>query len=145
MRKILSLILCFLMIGCGKAFNIENAVKNVDKLKDDSTLGYSSLEEESKEKMKNLYSIDASKTDYIMFKKTKDSSEVDQYLIVKIKNKEIEQEIESYFESVEIQCEMYDPKNASKVKNRLEEKVNGYNVYIISNDNEKVLEAIKNS
>lgn len=145
MKKFLALALCFLLIGCGKSFNVDDAVKNVDALKNNTTLGYNSLEEVSKEDMKNSYSIDATKADYIVFKKTTDSNEVDLYMIVKVKDAEIEDKIKDYFESLELQCEMYDVENASKVKNRLEDKINGYNVYIISNDNEKVLETIKNS
>lgn len=145
MKKFLLGIVCLVLVGCGKSFDVEKAVKNVDALSSNSTLGYNVLEEVSKEDMKNLYSIDASKADYMMFKKTKDSNEVDLYMIVKVKDDKIEEKIDAYFETLELQCEMYDQENAAKVKNRLEDKVDGYNIYIISNDNELVLKTIKNS
>ena len=142
MKKILViLICCFFLVGCG---NKELDLEKVKNKLSESTV-YGELKPLSNTDLNNLYSIDSSLAEEILYQESTDANEVDLYLIVKIKDDKIKEQIAARFEQLELLCEMYDAKNAQKVRNRLETTYNGYNIYIISDNNEKVLEEIKNS
>ena len=70
------------------------------------------------------------------------------YLIVKPKEgkeNEVKEAINTYMKNLEDQWSTYLPDQYELVKNRKEEKVGNYLVYIVSNDNEAVYKAIKNN
>lgn len=142
MKKILlTLIGCLLLVGCGnKELDLEKVKNKLSK-----SAVYGELKMLSNTDLNNLYSIDSNLADEILYQESTDANEVDLYLIVKAKDEKIKEQIAARFEQLELLCEMYDAKNAQKVRNRLETTYNGYEIYIISDNNEKVLEEIKNS
>lgn len=144
MKKIF-LILTLLLVGCGKSFNINNVYTNLNELKDNDKLIYQDMEKLDKDYIAGNYSFYENLYDEILVVMSNDTSKVDQYIIVKTNNDEMLEKINAYFDSLETRCEMYDIVNANKVKNRLEDEINGYKVYIISDNNELVLKTIENS
>lgn len=140
MKKIwIIFISAFLLVGCGnKDLNLDTIQKRIKE----SNL-YEELKVLSDEELKNLYSIESTLAEKIVFAESTDPNKVDTYIIVKIKDDKIKDQIATRFEALELQCEMYNQANALKVKNRLETTYNGYNIYIISDNNEEVLKLIK--
>lgn len=145
MKKILlTLISCFLLVGCGnKEIDLNNINDSLLNLKDNNELVFKDVEKKDNEYLKNLYSIDASLATEILYVETTDPNEVDLYIILKTDSEDLLEQIDTRFEALELQCEMYSPDNALKVKNRLETTYNGYNIYIVSDNNNLVLDTIK--
>lgn len=141
MKKLLIMLCCLLIVGCGnKSLNLESVKNKLNKSE-----VYGELKTLSNENLNNLYSIDSNLAEELLYAESTDANNVDLYLIVKVKDEKIKEQISDRFDYLETLCEMYDTKNAQKVRNRLETTYNGYNIYIISDNNEKVLKEIKNS
>lgn len=149
MKKILiTIISCLLLVGCGnKELDLETIKNNLNELKVNDDLIFENMKIVSKTDLYNMYSIDVKDTKSYLFAENIDliSSEFNFYFIIKDVTEEIEEQVNGFLDHWESQCEMYDQKNAQKIKNRLETTYNGYKIYIISDNNEKVLEEIKNS
>lgn len=142
MKKIAFLFTLMLLItGCN------DKKLDFDKVKQKiiDTNVYGEMETVNNENIYNEYLIDTSLADEILYQRTTDISGVDLYIIVKVNDEKIKEQIDNRFESLELTSEMYNPEGNKKVKNRLETTYNGYNIYIVSDNNEKVLEAIKSN
>lgn len=145
MKKILLIVTLLLLTGCGKKLDLKKVEIDLDNLKIEDKFVYKDLKKLSSDDMYNIYSIESKYADEILYKENITSKGVDLYIVVKIKDDKIKKEIDKRFEALELQCDMYDQVNALKVKNRLETKIGSYNIYIISDNNELVLETIKKS
>lgn len=145
MKKILLIVTLLLLTGCGKKLDLKKIEIDLDNLKIEDKFVYKDLKKLSSDDMYNIYSIESKYADEILYKENITSKGVDLYIVVKIKDDKIKEEIDKRFEALELQCDMYDQVNALKVKNRLETKIGSYNIYIISDNNELVLETIKKS
>lgn len=145
MKKILLIVTLLLLTGCGKKLDLKKIEIDLDNLKIEDKFVYKDLKKLSSDDMYNIYSIESKYADEILYKENITSKGVDLYIVVKIKDDKIKEEIDKRFEALELQCDMYDKVNALKVKNRLETKIGSYNIYIISDNNELVLETIKKS
>ncbi|MEG0826616.1 MAG: DUF4358 domain-containing protein [Bacilli bacterium] len=145
MKKILLIVTLLLLTGCGKKLDLKKVEIDLDNLKIEDKFVYKDLKKLSSDDMYNIYSIESKYADEILYKENITSKGVDLYIVVKIKDDKIKEEIDKRFEALELQCDMYDQVNALKVKNRLETKIGSYNIYIISDNNELVLETIKKS
>lgn len=142
MKKVLLILFsAFLLVGCGNKtveLNFEEIQKNVEE-----TEVFGSLKVVSNEEMYNMHSIDSALAEEILYIETTDPNKVDTYIIVKVKDEKIKEQIKASFDAIETQAEMYNQANAYRIKNRLETTYEGYDIYIVSDDNQKVLEAIK--
>ena len=142
MKKVLLIVIgCFLLVGCGKKELDLEAVKT--KLADSEV--YGELKSLSSDTINNLYGIDSSLAEEFLYQESVDSNNADLYLIVKVKDEKIKQQISDRLDHLETLCEMYNVKNAQKVRDRLETTYGDYHIYIISDNNEKVLKEIKKS
>ena len=72
----------------------------------------------------------------------------EQYIILKPadgKEEEVKEAMDTYMTNLQQQWDTYLPLQAELVRNREETKVGDYLIYIISQDNAKVLDVIKNN
>lgn len=155
MKKIFSLLLVGLLLitGCGKSnvnLDLDKISKELDNLPSDEFYlqGVSSLIDEKNyfENLEDIYEYDFEKVFGL------DSSNIGNEYLARInktnntmllifkplENKDkIKEDMASYFKSIESTNDL--------IKNRLETEYEGYLIYIVSNDNNKVLETIKSS
>ena len=92
--------------------------------------------------------IDVSLFEEILFSMDNTSNEANIYIVYLPKEgneEECENQIDNYLDIFEEHVALYNPKEAKKIEERLEEKYGDYYIYIISNNNEIVLEKIKNT
>lgn len=100
------------------------------------------------EQMKDILDIDSSMVLEFDMKMPMMIVHSNTYIIVKPSegNEEIVKEkIDTYMEKLEEQWSTYLPEQYELVKNRKEEKLGDYLIYIVSTDNDKVFEVIKNN
>ena len=150
MKKILILLFtCLFLTGCGnKEVKLDfNTIKNeLNALTINEELVFNDLQETSYEDLWNIHGIDAQLTEEIHFMTSTDGIDANMYIIAlpkEGKEKELKEQINTFFEVFQLQADMYNPDNAALIKNRMEEKVGNYLIYIVSNNNSKVLEIIK--
>ncbi len=106
------------------------AMSKVEKESLELTLGIK--EEEVEEVLFKMPMMMTNSATYIIIKPTEGNKEI------------VEEKVNTYMENLEQNWSTYLPDQYELVKDRTEEEIGEYLVYIISNDNEKVLEAIKN-
>ena len=155
MKKLFSILLVamLLLTGCGNKnvdLDLNKISQELDNLYSDSFYiqGVSSLIDEKNyfEELEDVYEYDFKEVfgltstnigdDYaVRINKSNNTM----YLILKpLENKDkIKEEMNTYFKSIESSNDL--------VKSRLETEYEGYLIYIVSNDNDKVLETIKSS
>lgn len=150
LKKILGILLaCLFLTGCNqKETKLDfTTIKNeLNALTVNEETIFTSLKEYSEEDLKNIYSIDSNLTEEMHFMQSEDTNNASMYIIAlpkEGKEKEIQEQINTFFESFELQADMYNPENAVLIKNRMETKIGNYLIYIVSSNNNKVLEIIK--
>lgn len=155
MKKILVLIIVVATVfvaGCGK-----------DK-KNELNVKYTKVDSEIKEEINKIdinmedISVDRLKTEYgikldLVENYISGINEPDLYIAIKPKEgKEeiVKKALKIYFENLEVRLSNYDndgkvieTEELKRVKNRVEEEINGYYVYIVSSNNEEILKVIK--
>ena len=100
----------------------------------------------SGDELKNRYGFDMSNVNEILFSVPINIEDASMYIIVLPKNNkenEVKMEVATFFNKYEQEWNQYFPKEEYLVKNRLETKHGGYLIYIVSNDNNKVSDKIK--
>lgn len=120
-----------------------------EKIKKSShPLLYENIKELSLDEFASQVSIEKKDiTEYQGFVTSKDSS-ANLYFIVKPKNgkaETVKKQLDQYMENLEKKWSTYLPEQYQLVKNRMKTEIGSYFIYIISSDNEKVLNTIKNS
>lgn len=120
-----------------------------EKIKKSShPLIYENIEELSLDEFISKVSIEKKDiTEYQGFSSSKNSS-ANLYFIVKPKNGKVEsvkKQIDQYMKNLEKKWSTYLPEQYQLVKNRMETEIGSYFIYIISSDNEKILNSIKNA
>lgn len=135
-----------------KGLLIYIASKNNDevlkRILDTKTPVFGSLMEANDEMIKNLFDIDKDMYDEILVKTPMMMTQSNTVIIVKPKSdkvKEVKEAINKYMDKLEKQWSNYLPDQYDLVKNRNEEKLGDYLVYIISQNNELVFKAINES
>lgn len=154
MKKLFSILLVtmLLLTGCGNKnvdLDLNKISQELDNLYSDSFYlqGVSSLIDEKnyfegledvyEYDFKEVFGLEASNIEEYQVRINKSNNTM--YLILKpLENKDkIKSEMDAYFKSIE--------STNTQVKNKLETEYEGYLIYIVSNDNNKVLETIKSS
>lgn len=139
MKKILLLIITILLVGCtNKGLNFKKIQERVLK-----TEVFGSVKELSKEELLELYDIDTSLAEEILYIESTDKNKVDAYIMLKAKEEKIKEQIEVNFKKKLDNASKYNQSNAFRIENKLVESYKGYDIYIISDNNQKVLDAIK--
>lgn len=137
-----------LFTGCKKEelLDFEQIKPMLETLVINENTVFPPLKEVSEEDLKNVYGIDAALTEEIHFMQAEDSTKAQMYIIALPKNgkeKELKKQIDTYFESLQLQADMYNPANADMIKNKEEKQIGNYLVYIVSEYNSDVLKIIK--
>ena len=91
--------------------------------------------------------IDVSLFEEILFSMNTTSNEANVYIVYlpkEGKEEECETQIDNYLDTFKENVALYNPKEAKKIEDRLEENYGKYHIYIISKDNELALNKIKN-
>lgn len=151
MKKIL---LCFLMLfcicGCSnkKLIDLDKVEEAVSTLKYQNNLMFTDMTLVDNEKLSLKYGVDTSYFEDTLIYMSSSIDSANMYAIFLPKEgidatKEIDKFINKYASSwTEI---VYNKEEANLVNNRLEETYGDYIIYIVSPDNEKVLETIINA
>lgn len=109
---------------------------------------FGAMMEIAEENVKDIIGIDPSALDEFLIETPMMIVQSSTYIIVKPasgKEQEVKDAINDYMKKLEEQWKTYLPDQYELVKNRKEEKLGDYLIYIISKDNQKVFETIKAS
>ena len=157
MKKVLFILLMGLFcFGCSntaiheqKEFDKDLAVKNI------STISFSGedfhFSDEScmdNTKALDMYGIELDRAEQYAFDLSSDVVNPSMYLILKPKEDEkeiLEFQVKEMFDKYYSAYNNYYPKEAKMIDDRLEKEYEGYLIYIVSYDNEKVFQVIKES
>ena len=155
MKKILiSLALLLVFTGCGEKEivldleKVEIELNNLEITEDEETVKLF----ENNTKMSNDAiegrQIDTNLFEEILFSMDMTSNTANIYIIALPKEgneEKCDEQIDNYLDKYQDNVEMYNPEEARKIEDRLEETYGNYHIYIISKDNEKELDKIKNT
>lgn len=155
MKKILfSLALLLVFTGCGEKEivldleKVEIELNNLEITEDEETVKLF----ENNTKMSNDAiegrQIDTNLFEEILFSMDMTSNTANIYIIALPKEgneEKCDEQIDNYLDKYQDNVEMYNPEEARKIEDRLEETYGNYYIYIISKDNEKALDKIKNT
>ena len=92
--------------------------------------------------------IDTNLFEEILFSMDMTSNTANIYIIALPKEgneEKCDEQIDNYLDKYQDNVEMYNPEEARKIEDRLEETYGNYHIYIVSKDNEKALDKIKNT
>lgn len=109
---------------------------------------FGAMMEVTKENVKDTLNIDPASLDEFLMETPMMIVQSNTYIIAKPasgKEQEVKDAINAYMKKLEDQWKTYLPDQYELVKNRKEEKLGDYLIYIISDDNEKVFNTIKAS
>lgn len=155
MKKLLiSLALLLVFTGCGEKNivldleKVEIELNNLEITEDEETVKLF----ENNTKMSNDAiegrQIDTNLFEEILFSMDMTSNTANIYIIALPKEgneEKCDEQIDNYLDKYQDNVEMYNPEEARKIEDRLEETYGNYHIYIVSKDNEKALDKIKNT
>ncbi len=153
MKKIVVFIVMVLLVGCNQKeveLDLIKLYSGIESLnyKDSNNQIRPLFNNEiiDNEKLQSKYDLDISNIDKILFSIPKEMDQASMYIIVlpkENKKDEVNNEIENFFIKYEQEWALYFPKEEALIKNRLQTSYGQYLIYIVSNDNNKVLNYIK--
>jgi len=154
MKKLLLIIVCmFIMTGCGNKeednvkvnLSMNEIKENLSSIKIDDSVPYASLDSVNDLDLIEGYGIDVTLLeDYVIYI----SSEVEDpsmYMVLKPKEENIsvvKYQVEDMFDKYLSAYKGYYPEAATVIEDKMEKEYNGYLIYIVSNDNQKVYDKI---
>lgn len=142
--RLFMLIACFGLVGCGSSSKELN-LNEIDKKLAETDL-FSETEKIDLEYLEDKYGlISEGIVDYSVYM-ARASMSSSMYAIFKVENDEVKSNIESNFINKYTDSwtvNVYDAHEANLVNNMYSEKYQDYLIYIISEDNDKVLNIIK--
>ena len=144
MKKIkilLSLLLVFILTGCGK----EKIELNLNSVYSNLEVEYKNSVKVDAESLEGVYGIDTNLFEDYVVVLNKESSKADMYAIFKLKDNEESKDEALYFIS---QYEKswdndYFPEETAKVEDALTKETDKYVIYIVNDDPDKILEKIE--
>ena len=152
MKKIIwAIASCILLVGCGQqkvTLNLEEISNKVSTLTYQNKEMFNQNEILTESKLKSKYNLDTSNIESFKISMPTLMESSNMYMIVlpkEGKTQEVKTAMNQLLEKVEASWTVgnYAPKEADKVKNRLETSYGNYLIYIISDDNDLVLKTIK--
>lgn len=140
MRKLLVLLVLFIITGCGN-----DEVTNLDINKTSQIIEntLTNMEIVEKEELINVYDLELnSLNEYIV----KQNSDGDMYAIIKTNDKmDVKEQMSKYFDKVRDFNTAYSPERVELIDERLEKEIGDYLIFIVSFDSEKIYQNIVNS
>ena len=132
--------------------NLDTLEKNINDLtyeKDDKTLPlFYNMTSASKEEIKNVYKINTEYTNKILIKHSALSSKSNMYIVLEAKEgrkEKLKKDIDSYMLSYEKMWKKLNKREYNLVTNRSFLEDGNYLIYVISYDNNLVMETVKNT
>lgn len=150
---IMIIVVCVLS-GCGssetpssrKTLDINTAKSSISSLKIGDTSPFSDESNINNSDSIETYGLDTSLLEEYAIYLPSAVVNASMYIIAKPKNGEesvVKYQIKDLFEKYYNAYNGYYPKEAKLIENRMEKKLNGYLIYIVSSDNDKVYNTIK--
>ena len=147
------IVVCVLS-GCGssetpssrKTLDINTAKSSISSLKIGDTSPFSDESNINNSDSIETYGLDTSLLEEYAIYLPSAVVNASMYIIAKPKNGEesvVKYQIKDLFEKYYNAYNGYYPKEAKLIENRMEKKLNGYLIYIVSSDNDKVYNTIK--
>ncbi len=155
-KNILIIIICIIALsGCGTQQESDNKTLDLNSVKTNlATLAIENEEPFSqKDNINNsdsieTYGLDVTLLDEYVIYLPSAVVDASMYIIAKPKEGEssvVKYQIKDLFEKYYNAYNGYYPKQAKLIENRMEKELNGYLIYIVSEDNDKVYNKIKES
>lgn len=161
MKKIFLVIIVVMLcvVGCGKSTATDASkqktldkdvlIKNISGLKfNDSNFKFSKDDNVNNTTALNTYGVELDRMDDYVFYLSSDVVDPSMYMVIKPKDGEkkvVQYQVNEMFNKYYSAYNNYYPKEAKMIKDRLEKEYEGYLVYIISYDNDKVFQEIEES
>lgn len=156
MKKIVVILLImFLCVGCGsettsnKKFDKNVAKEKIANLKfSDSEFKFTEESNVNNTDALSVYGVDITKLDDYLFYLSSDIVDPSMYLVVRSDEDDksiVKYQIDELFNKYYNSYNNYYPKEAKMIEDRLEKEYEGYLIYIVSYDNNKVYQAIEES
>ena len=147
MKKILLLVVCLLVVGCN--FQEEMISYDLGKLETEF-LQIDPLLKDSKkmdqETLLQKYNFDTSHMEEFLISLPTMTDHANMYMVVKPKkgkSNEVKEEIQTFFETYQLQFSLYYPEEENKIKERLEKEQDGYLFYFVSEKQNEMMDYIK--
>ncbi len=154
-KIIVIVLLAFLCVGCGSGKSAtRDFYKDVAKNKiaditfSESQFTFSNTSNINNKDALSVYGVDISKFEDYLFYISSDVVDPSMYLIVKPSDDDksiVKYQVNELFSKYFNAYNNYYPKEAKMITDRLEKEYEGYLIYIVSYNNEKVYQAIKDS
>ena len=140
MKKIIVLLLLFIITGCGSSEIKDLDINKTSQIIENSLLNMETVEGEE---LENIYDLNLnSLSEYVV----KQNDDGDMYAIVKTEDKvSVKEQMDNYFDKVRDFNTAYSPERVELIDNRLEKEIGDYLIFIVSNDSEKIYQDIVNS
>ena len=155
MKKILIILLSGLVLvtGCGKkeesiTLNLDKVKENVLAVKKDGFEIFGMMGSGLDFVKEEPYNVNTDNFEEALFETSLMNVHASMYIVIKPKEgkkEEVKKDMKNFMEKYSENWSTYLPDQYEMVKNRLETNVGDYLVYVVSEDNNAVLEAIKNA
>lgn len=151
MKKIILILLVFLLVGCSsnegnKTMDLSNLKKELTELKIEDKVVFGNIANINDLDVIESYGMDVSLfSDYLIYIST-EVEDPSMFMVVSPKEGEeavVDYQIDDFFSVYHAAYNGYYPEVAYMIENRKEEKVGNYLVYVISKDSDKVYDVIK--
>lgn len=154
MKKILLIIMgLFLITGCGEKkeenlnvkLNMNEIKDNLSKLKIEDINPYSNLDSVNDLDLIDGYGIDVTLLDDYVIYISSSVEDPSMYMVLKVneENKSVvKYQVDDMFDKYLTAYKGYYPEAATIIEDKMEKENNGYLIYIVSNDNQKVYDEI---
>lgn len=126
----------------------KKTTEELDKIKDNKKYLFSNMLELEKTDLEEEIKLNIENIDSYLFVVSDKLNRVEQYIILKCKKDEvasIQKSMHDYFETLEYEWINKDTKNYQLLKNRMEEQLGNYLIYLVSEENEKAYQIIEES
>ena len=154
MKKIVLIIMgLFLITGCGEKkeenlnvkLNMNEIKDNLSKLKIEDINPYSNLDSVNDLDLIDGYGIDVTLLDDYVIYISSSVEDPSMYMVLKVneENKSVvKYQVDDMFDKYLSAYKGYYPEAATIIEDKMEKENNGYLIYIVSNDNQKVYDEI---
>ena len=154
MKKVIIAIICVLCLsGCTssdksdtKVLDLASIKSELSELKIDSEYPFKNNEYINNKETIEYYELDLSLIDDYLIYLPSEVVNASMYMIIKPKKEEVsvvKYQVEELFDGLYNAYEGYYPKQAKLIKDRMSKELNGYLIYVVSTDNDKVYDTIK--
>ena len=144
-KVIIMVIMCFMLVGCMKTETISLDLEKINIKLEDTNL-FNKTEKIDIEYIEDKYGLDSNGIEEYSIYMSRTSMSASMYAIFKISDESASDRIESTFIDKYVHSWtdiVYAAEEAEIVNNMHSEKYGNYLIYVISKDNDKVLDIIK--